>query len=66
MPAELNDIYLSRSALHIGQDTEISVFMENLLYHFVREESDENLNLLFAFLENYADLLEKEWKYCNM
>lgn len=65
MPAEINDIRLTRSALHIDQNTARSCFLELLFENCLNQKDDKNLNLLFAFLEAYSDLLEKETGWCQ-
>lgn len=65
MPAETDDIHLSRSSLHIDQRAAISGFLELLFENCLRSKDDENLNLLFSFLETYSDLLERETKWCQ-
>lgn len=65
MPAEPDDARLSRSSLHIDQRAAVSGFLELLFENCLRGKDDENLNLLFSFLEAYSDLLEKETKWCR-
>ena len=65
MPAETDDIRLSRSSLHIDQRAAVSGFLELLFENCLRSKDDENLNLLFSFLETYSDLLEREAKWCQ-
>lgn len=65
MPAETDGIHLSRSSLHIDQRAAISDFLELLFENCLRSKDDENLNLLFSFLETYSDLLERETKWCQ-
>lgn len=65
MPAEYTEAHFSRAALHIDQSIAVTSFMETLLEHFLREESDQNLSLLFAFLETYSSLLLEELKWCE-
>lgn len=65
MPAKTDDIRLSRSSLHIDRRAAISGFLELLFENCLRSKDDENLNLLFSFLETYSDLLEREAKWCQ-
>lgn len=65
MPTETDDIRLTRSSLHIGQQAAISGFLELLFENCLRNQDNETLNLLFSFLEAYSDLLEKEAKWCE-
>ena len=65
MPAETDDVRLSRSSLHIDRRAAVSGFLELLFENCLRSKDDENLNLLFSFLETYSGLLEREAKWCQ-
>lgn len=65
MPTEINDVLLFRSSLHIDQSIAFQNFVETLFENCLRQGSDENLNLLFSFLETYTALLEKELNWCK-
>lgn len=65
MPTEPDDVLFTRSSLHIDQQTAISSFLELLFENCLHNKDNENLNLLFSFLEAYSDLLEKEVKWCQ-
>lgn len=65
MPTEINDIVRTRASLHISQRIVFHHFLELLFENCLRKNDDENLNLLFAFLEDYSNLLEKEAEWCG-
>ena len=65
MPSEINDIVRTRASLHISQRIVFHHFLELLFENCLRKNDDENLNLLFAFLEDYSNLLEKEAEWCG-
>lgn len=60
MPATMTDVYLIRAALHIDQYMAFNNFLETLFENFLRNKDDENMSLLFSFLDMYAKLLETE------
>lgn len=65
MPAEPNDLLFTRASLHISQRTVFNYFLELLFENSLRKKDDENLNLLFAFLKAYTDLLAAEARWCQ-
>ena len=65
MPARMDDVYLTRASLHINQRIAFELFIESLFELSLRQDSDETLNLLFAFLDTYTALLNCEHKYCK-
>lgn len=65
MPSEINDIVRTRASLHISQRIVFHHFLELLFENCLRKNDDENLNLLFAFLEDYSNFLEKEAEWCG-
>lgn len=65
MPVETDDIRLTRSSLHIDQRAAVNNFLELLFENCLRNQDDENLNLLLSFLEAYSNLLEQETKWCQ-
>lgn len=65
MPAETDDVRLSRTSLRINRRAVIGGFLELLLETCLRKKDGETLNLLFSFLEAYSDLLEQEAKWCQ-
>ena len=50
MPAEMNDVLLFRSSVHIDRQTAVSGFLELLFEACLRKKDGETLNLLFSFL----------------
>ena len=65
MPAEMDDIYFTRVSAHIDQRITFSLFIETLFENCLRQGSNENLNLLFAFLNTYTVMLKHEYKWCK-
>lgn len=65
MPAETNDLLLTRASLHISQRITFNHFLELLFENCLRSKDDQNLNLLFSFLEACSNLLEMEAKWCQ-
>lgn len=63
MPTQICDELLDRASLHIDQNVLFHEFVEILFENFLRQGSDENMNLLFAFLEKYISLAEAECRW---
>lgn len=60
MPTEMTEVYLTRSSLHIDQTMAFHDFVETLFENFLRDKDDQNMDLLFSFLDMYTRLLTCE------
>jgi len=65
MPEQLDDMYLYRMSAHISQRLSFSIFLEILFENSLLQGSDENLNLIFSFLDAYITLLKNECILCK-
>ena len=65
MPRDCTETCLSRAAVRLEQSLAASRFMDTLFEFLLQEKSGQNLNLLFAFLETYHNLLKQEYNWCQ-
>lgn len=66
LPTEQDDILFSRMSAHSKQRYAFQNFLETLFENSLRQGSEENLNLLFAFLESYTAFQQEELKWCGI
>jgi len=65
MPEQIDDMYLYRTSSHMDQRATLSLFLQALFENSLRQGSDENLNLIFSFLDAYIALLRTECALCE-
>ena len=65
MPTEMTDVYLTRASLHVDQNMAFYHFVEALFENFIRNKENENINVLFSFLDMYIMLLEREIEWAK-
>jgi len=65
MPEQHTDLYQYRMSAHTNQRRAISLLLETLFENSLRQGSDENLNLIFSFLDAYIAMLENECRLCK-
>jgi len=65
MPEQHTNLYQYRMSAQTDQRRAISLLLETLFGYSLRQGSDENLKLIFSFLDTYVAILKNECRLCE-